>query len=52
MNVLTNIYNRYGVNMRLKSSRMEALGWKPQMGPLIATFEDVVSEFLRREQLE
>lgn len=41
----------YGVNMRLKSSRVEALGWKPKMGPMMDTFNDVVSEFLRREKL-
>lgn len=43
--------NRYGVNMRLKPSRMDALGWKPKMGPIVETFNDVVSEFLRLEKL-
>lgn len=41
----------YGINMRLKSSRLEALGWKPKMGPMVDTFKDVVAEFLRREKL-
>lgn len=40
----------YGVNMRLKPSRVEKLGWKPKMGPIVATFPEVVSEFLRREK--
>lgn len=41
----------YGINMRLKSSRLEALGWKPKMGTMVDTFNDVVAEFLRREKL-
>lgn len=40
----------YGVNMRLKASRVAALGWKPKMGPMVHTFNDVVTEFLRLEK--
>lgn len=41
----------YGVNMRLKPSRVEKMGWKPKMGRMVDTFPEVVSEFLRREKL-
>lgn len=40
----------YGVNMRLKPSRIEALGWKAKMGPMVDTFSGVVAEFLHREK--
>lgn len=39
----------YGVNMKIRGSRMERLGWK-STSLVVDTFSEVVSEFLRREQ--
>lgn len=40
----------YGINMRVRSSRMEKLGWKAEKGSVVDTFPGVVSEFLRLEK--
>ncbi|KUI56749.1 hypothetical protein VP1G_04069 [Cytospora mali] len=39
----------YGVNMRIRSSRIERLGWKPEMGSIVDALPEVVPAFLRRE---
>ncbi|KAL1850404.1 hypothetical protein Daus18300_012938 [Diaporthe australafricana] len=39
----------YGVNMKIRPSRMERLGWKPTSF-VVDTFSEVVPEFLRREK--
>lgn len=39
----------YGVNMKIRASRIAKLGWKPT-GKVVDTFPDVVPEFLRREK--
>ncbi|KAK8066209.1 nucleoside-diphosphate-sugar epimerase protein [Apiospora hydei] len=40
----------YGVNMRLRATRMTKLGWKPQKGPIVETFDEVFGSFLRSER--
>lgn len=40
----------YGINMRLRASRMSRLGWKPEMPSLLDTFSVVFSEYLRTEK--
>ncbi|KAK2602048.1 hypothetical protein N8I77_008618 [Diaporthe amygdali] len=39
----------YGVNMKIRGSRVEKLGWKPT-SKVVDTFSEVVSEFLLREK--
>lgn len=39
----------YGVNMRIHASRMQRLGWKPEMGSVVDTFRDIVPGYLSRE---
>ncbi|KAH8771855.1 hypothetical protein F5883DRAFT_46146 [Diaporthe sp. PMI_573] len=39
----------YGVNMKIRASRIAELGWKPT-GKVVDTFPEVVPEFLRREK--
>lgn len=40
----------YGVNMRILASRMGTLGWKPEAGSVVETFDEVITEYLRLEQ--
>lgn len=40
----------YGVNMRIRASRMEKLGWKAEMGSVVETFPEVIAEYLRLEK--
>lgn len=40
----------FGINMRLQATRMTKLGWKPQKGPIVETFDEVLSSFLRAEK--
>ncbi|KAK8038308.1 hypothetical protein PG994_015075, partial [Apiospora phragmitis] len=40
----------YGVNMRLRATRMTKLGWKPRKGPSVGTFDEVFGTFLRSER--
>lgn len=40
----------YGVNMRIRPSRMERLGWKAKKGSVVATFPEVLARFLQREK--
>ncbi|KAH8671586.1 hypothetical protein BX600DRAFT_434684 [Xylariales sp. PMI_506] len=40
----------YGVNMRMKASRMAALGWKPQTGPVLGSFAKVFEEYAKAEK--
>ncbi|PSR82743.1 hypothetical protein BD289DRAFT_9329 [Coniella lustricola] len=42
----------YGVNMRLRPSRIERLGWKAKMGSIVGTLPAVVAEFLQQEAKE
>lgn len=39
----------YGVNMKIRASRIANLGWKPSRN-VVDTFPEVVPEFLRREK--
>ncbi|ROV89480.1 hypothetical protein VPNG_10159 [Cytospora leucostoma] len=39
----------YGVNMRIRASRIERLGWKPEQGSVVDTFKDIVPAFLSWE---
>lgn len=39
----------YGINMRVKASRIERLGWKPEQGSVMDSLQDIIPEFLRRE---
>lgn len=39
----------YGVNMRINASRIGRLGWKPEMGSVVDTFQEVVPYYLARE---
>ncbi|TDZ17106.1 hypothetical protein Cob_v010146 [Colletotrichum orbiculare MAFF 240422] len=41
----------YGINMRIGSSRMTKLGWKADLGSVVDTFPQVVSEYLKGEKL-
>ncbi|KAK7954116.1 hypothetical protein PG996_015002 [Apiospora saccharicola] len=40
----------FGINMRLRATGMTKLGWKPQKGPIVGTFDEVLSSFLRAER--
>ncbi|ETS85655.1 hypothetical protein PFICI_03680 [Pestalotiopsis fici W106-1] len=40
----------YGINMRLKPSRAEQLGWKADKGSVVESFPQVVAEFLKNEK--
>ncbi|KAK7934913.1 hypothetical protein PG985_000408 [Apiospora marii] len=40
----------FGINMRLQPTRMTKLGWKPQKGSIVETFDEVLSSFLRAEK--
>ncbi|KAK8003608.1 DNA polymerase gamma [Apiospora arundinis] len=40
----------FGVNMRLRATRMTQLGWKPQKGPIVGTFDEVFGNYLRVER--
>lgn len=40
----------YGINMRVKSTRMEKLGWKADKGSIVGSFDEVVAEFIKREK--
>ncbi|KAK8100117.1 hypothetical protein PG999_010491 [Apiospora kogelbergensis] len=40
----------FGVNMPLRATRMAKLGWKAQKGPIVGTFDEVFSSFLRSER--
>lgn len=40
----------YGINMRMRASRMEALGWKPKMGSVLDTFGEVFVEYVKAEK--
>ncbi|KAL0943387.1 nucleoside-diphosphate-sugar epimerase [Colletotrichum truncatum] len=42
----------YGINMRVRASRMEKLGWKAEKGSIVDTFPQVVAEYLKREKLD
>ncbi|KAF7523001.1 hypothetical protein G7054_g11953 [Neopestalotiopsis clavispora] len=40
----------YGINMRLKASRVKQLGWKADKGSIVESFPRVVAEFLKNEK--
>lgn len=40
----------YGVNMRIRASRMERLGWRAEAGAVVRALPEVISEYLRLEQ--
>lgn len=40
----------YGINMRLRGSRMEKLGWKAEKGSVIRALSEVVSTYLQLEK--
>ncbi|EPS41480.1 hypothetical protein H072_4643 [Dactylellina haptotyla CBS 200.50] len=40
----------YGINMRLRASRMEKLGWKAEKGPVMETFPEMIPLFLQLEK--
>ncbi|KAF2998759.1 hypothetical protein E8E14_004764 [Neopestalotiopsis sp. 37M] len=40
----------YGINMRLKASRVKQLGWKADKGSIVESFPQVVAEFLKNEK--
>ncbi|KAK6063656.1 nucleoside-diphosphate-sugar epimerase [Seiridium cupressi] len=40
----------YGINMRIRASKMEKLNWKPEKGSIIDTFPEIVTEFLKLEK--
>ncbi|KAK8031621.1 NAD(P)-binding protein [Apiospora arundinis] len=40
----------FGVNMRLRATRMTQLGWKPQKGLIVGTFDEVFGNYLRVER--
>lgn len=42
----------YGVNMRLRGSKMEKLGWKAEKGSVMRALPEVVSKFLQMEKQE
>lgn len=44
------IANGYGINMRLKASRMEKLGWKPEKGSVKKSFGRAVAQYLELEK--
>lgn len=40
----------YGINMRIQASRMAKLGWRSEMGSVMESFSEVISEYLKLEQ--
>ncbi|CAN8095984.1 unnamed protein product [Discula destructiva] len=40
----------YGINMRIRASRMEKFGWKAEKGPLAGYLKEVVSRHLQLEK--
>lgn len=40
----------YGINMRVRASRMQKLSWKPQRGSIVDSFPEVIAEFLKWEK--
>lgn len=40
----------YGINMRVRASRMEKLSWKPEKGSIVESFPEVVAEYLKLEK--
>lgn len=40
----------FGLNMRIVASRMRRLGWKPEQGPMVRSFDDAIPLYLRLEK--
>ena len=40
----------YGINMRIRASRLARLGWKPERPSVIETLDEVLDAYLRAEK--